>query len=46
MLEDPDGIPADDLRQSSFQVEVAGARFPARLSLRPMYDPDRVRITA
>jgi glycine cleavage system aminomethyltransferase T/glycine/D-amino acid oxidase-like deaminating enzyme len=46
MLEDADGIPTDRLARSTFQVEIAGSRFPARISLRPMYDSDRVRITA
>ena len=46
MLEDPAGLPADAIDGGRFEVDVAGTRFPARASVRPMYDPDRRRITA
>ena len=39
------GESADVLLASDYQIDVAGARFKAEASLRPMYDPksDRVR---
>jgi 4-methylaminobutanoate oxidase (formaldehyde-forming) len=46
MLEDPAGLPADAIDGGRFEVDVAGTRFPARASVRPMYDPKRRRITA
>lgn len=46
MLEDEAGIPADAIEGCPFEVEIAGRRYPARASLRPMYDPDRLRIKA
>ena len=46
MVEDEAGIPADAIEGCPFEVEVAGTRYPARASLRPMYDPDRLRIKA
>ncbi|MDH5243686.1 MAG: FAD-dependent oxidoreductase [Chloroflexota bacterium] len=45
-LEDPAGLPADAITAGRFEVDVAGTRYPARASLRPLYDPDRSRITA
>jgi glycine cleavage system aminomethyltransferase T len=46
MLEDQAGLPADALDGTRFEVDVAGTRHPARASIRPLYDPDRRRITA
>jgi 4-methylaminobutanoate oxidase (formaldehyde-forming) len=46
MVEDEAGIPAEAIDDGRFEVDVAGARFPARASLRPLYDPDRLRIKA
>jgi 4-methylaminobutanoate oxidase (formaldehyde-forming) len=43
-------IPQDEgldfIRQGRFEIEIAGARIPARASLRPLYDPksERVRL--
>ena len=45
MLEDPAGLPAAAVDDGRFEVDVAGIRFPARASVRPMYDPDRRRVT-
>nr|MCS5569258.1 hypothetical protein [Pseudomonadales bacterium] len=28
----------------AFEIEIAGTRFPAAASLRPMYDPDSLRV--
>lgn len=45
-LEDPAGLSAAAIDGGRFEVDVAGIRVPARASVRPMYDPDRRRITA
>jgi 4-methylaminobutanoate oxidase (formaldehyde-forming) len=44
MVEDEAGIPVEAIEGGRFEVEIAGARYPARASVRPMYDPDRLRI--
>ena len=36
----------DTLERMTFEVDIAGARVPARASLRPLFDPDRARILA
>jgi 4-methylaminobutanoate oxidase (formaldehyde-forming) len=46
MLEDEAGLPADAVDGVRFEVEIAGTRYPARASIRPLYDPDRRRVTA
>lgn len=45
-VEYADGVTPDLLRSHSFEIQVAGERYPARTSLRPMYDPkgERVRM--
>jgi len=45
-VEDPAGIPAEAVDAGWFEVDIAGVRYPARASVRPMYDPDRLRVTA
>ena len=40
------GLPADAVVGSGYEVDIAGVRYPARVSIRPMYDPDRSRILA
>ena len=44
MVEDEAGISADMIQGGRFEIDIAGTRYPARASLRPMYDPDRLRI--
>lgn len=44
-VEDDAGVAPDTLR-GAFEVDVAGARVPARLSLRPFYDPASSRMRA
>jgi len=39
-----DGVTAAWLADGGFEVDIAGRRVAARLSLRPFYDPDRSRI--
>jgi 4-methylaminobutanoate oxidase (formaldehyde-forming) len=46
MLEDEAGLPAESITGARLEVDVAGTRFPARASIRPMYDPGRIRITS
>jgi hypothetical protein len=46
MLEDEAGLPAEVVNALRLEVDIAGIRYPARASTRPMYDPDRQRITA
>ncbi len=46
MVEDEAGLPREAIEGGRFEVDVAGTRYPARASLRPMYDPDRARILA
>ena len=46
MLEDAAGLPAEAVVGASFEVDIAGTRYPARASIRPLYDPDRLRIRA
>ncbi|MGI9584630.1 MAG: GcvT family protein [Acidimicrobiia bacterium] len=45
-VEHPDGVSLDLLRTSEFEIQVAGKRYAASTSLRPMYDPkgERVRM--
>ena len=44
VAEHGDGVTPDWLAQGGFEVDVAGTRHAATLSLRPFYDPDRLRI--
>ena len=46
MVECAGGVSADFVTTGSWEVDIAGTRFPASASLRPMYDPDNVRIKA
>jgi 4-methylaminobutanoate oxidase (formaldehyde-forming) len=40
------GVPVDEryLGSGAWQVEIAGRLYPARVSLRPLYDPAMLRI--
>jgi hypothetical protein len=40
------GSKKSGISATAFEIDVAGTRYPARASVRPMYDPDRRRITA
>ncbi|MFZ8927419.1 MAG: glycine cleavage T C-terminal barrel domain-containing protein, partial [Candidatus Nanopelagicales bacterium] len=46
MIETGDPVTADTLNSGTWEVDVAGTRYPAVASLRPMYDPDNARIRA
>ena len=39
-----EGITAADLAAGSFEIDVAGTRVPAQVSLKPFFDPERSRI--
>jgi 4-methylaminobutanoate oxidase (formaldehyde-forming) len=41
-----DGVTAEWLGSGDITVTVAGVDYPARLSLRPLYDPERTRVLA
>jgi len=38
------GATVDYIKSGSYEIEVAGVRYPARASLRPMYDPKGIRV--
>jgi 4-methylaminobutanoate oxidase (formaldehyde-forming) len=40
----PNGAPVEAIGSNDYEVEVAGIRYPATASLRPMYDPKNERI--
>ena len=40
------GFTAADLAAGSFEIDIAGTRVPARVSLKPFWDPDRTRVLA
>jgi hypothetical protein len=44
MVECADGVSADFVTSADWEVDIAGRRHPAAASLRPMYDPDNLRI--
>jgi glycine cleavage system aminomethyltransferase T/glycine/D-amino acid oxidase-like deaminating enzyme len=43
-VENETGVTADFVKSGSYEIEVAGVRFPAKASLRPMYDPKGERV--
>lgn len=43
-VEHADGVTLDLIASSTFEIQVAGERYPARASLRPMYDPKNLRV--
>ncbi len=38
------GVSAEFIKSGSYEIEVAGVRYPARASLRPLYDPHNKRV--
>ncbi len=46
MMEDEAGLPATKVDGDDYELDIAGTRYPARVSIRPLYDPDRARIRA
>jgi 4-methylaminobutanoate oxidase (formaldehyde-forming) len=45
-VENKDGVTADYIKNGNFEIEVNGKRYPAKASLRPMYDPKSVRVNS
>jgi 4-methylaminobutanoate oxidase (formaldehyde-forming) len=43
-VENEGGVTADYIRTGTYEIKVAGVRYPAKASLRPMYDPKGERI--
>jgi 4-methylaminobutanoate oxidase (formaldehyde-forming) len=39
-----EGVTSDFIKSGAFEIEVVGRRYPARASLRPMYDPQNRRV--
>jgi 4-methylaminobutanoate oxidase (formaldehyde-forming) len=46
MIERDEDIADDWLASGSWELDIVGERYPARVSLEPMYDPKRLRIKA
>ena len=44
MIETGEPVTPDVINTGTWEVDVAGVRYPAVASLRPMYDPDNARI--
>jgi 4-methylaminobutanoate oxidase (formaldehyde-forming) len=38
------GVTADFVKTGNFEIQVAGERYPAKASLRSMYDPKNLRV--
>ncbi len=43
-IHNEDGVTQDYIESGKFEIEVAGDRFPAKASLRPLYDPKAERV--
>ncbi|MFH2037824.1 MAG: FAD-dependent oxidoreductase [Chloroflexota bacterium] len=43
-VENKDGVSTDDIKNGKYEIEVNGKRYPAKASLRPMYDPNNIRV--
>jgi 4-methylaminobutanoate oxidase (formaldehyde-forming) len=43
-VEHEDGVTADYVKSGTYEIQVAGVRYPAKASLRPMYDPKGTRV--
>ena len=43
-VENEEGVTADFIKGGSFEIEVASVRYPAKASLRPLYDPQNRRV--
>jgi 4-methylaminobutanoate oxidase (formaldehyde-forming) len=46
MIETGEPITPEVITTGTWEIDVAGTRYPAVASLRPMYDPDNARIRA
>jgi 4-methylaminobutanoate oxidase (formaldehyde-forming) len=43
-VEDEAGVTADFVKAGNFEIQVAGACYSAKASLRSMYDPQNLRV--
>ena len=43
-VHDEAGVTEELVNEGGFEIEVAGERYPAKASMRPMYDPENLRI--
>jgi glycine cleavage system aminomethyltransferase T/glycine/D-amino acid oxidase-like deaminating enzyme len=43
-VENKEGVTPDYIKSGTYEISVAGVRFPAKASLRPMYDPGGERV--
>lgn len=43
-VENQEGVTADYIKNNKFEIDIAGQRYPAKASLRPMYDPKLERV--
>jgi 4-methylaminobutanoate oxidase (formaldehyde-forming) len=37
-------VSADFVNSGTYEIDIAGVRYPAKVSLRPMYDPQLKRV--
>lgn len=43
-VENEDGATPDFINSGSYEIDIAGERYPTKASLRPMYDPENKRV--
>jgi 4-methylaminobutanoate oxidase (formaldehyde-forming) len=43
-VENEDGATTDFINSGTYEIDIAGKRYPAKASLRPMYDPKGIRV--
>ena len=43
-VEHEKGVTADFIKSGSYEIEIAGECYPAKVSLRPMYDPKGLKV--
>lgn len=43
-VENEEGATTDFIKSGKYEIDIAGERFPAKASLRPMYDPKGIRV--
>ena len=39
-VENEDGATADFINSGTYEIDIAGVHYPAKASLKPMYDPE------
>jgi 4-methylaminobutanoate oxidase (formaldehyde-forming) len=45
-VENEEGVTSEFVKSGAYELEVNGVRYPARASLRPLYDPENKRVRA